>query len=317
MNLKTLNNIFLIFFSIFIGFFISEFVARKIGLGNPLLYKNDELIGYRLRANQSKKRFKNSKITIDYEGFRVDPNQINSKNAEIIVFVGDSVTYGGSYIDDSELFSSIYCKSNSGLICLNSGVNGWGTYNMGRFLSNFAIYSERIPHKFILVILPGDDLRNLNKISSLPYWTRSPKNPKAINELINFVLWKYRVPILMSNNIENKKEPIKESAIKRKTINQAWADLDRYIESSKSKVDVILTPPRYWFEQSKKFNSEIEMYDNYLSMLLSNPNVSKTCNLYYLNKKLYSYNDYVDSVHLSKDGHKKWANHIKSCLKEK
>ena len=107
MSLKKLNSIFLIFFSILLGFLICEFFARKSGLGNPLLYKADNLIGYRLRANQSEKRFGNSKITIDYEGFRIDPNQIKDNKAENIIFVGDSVTYGGSYIDDTELFSSI------------------------------------------------------------------------------------------------------------------------------------------------------------------------------------------------------------------
>ena len=35
-----------------------------------------------------------------------------------------------------------------------------------RFISNFSLYSKRIPSKFILVILPGDDERNLKDIKS-------------------------------------------------------------------------------------------------------------------------------------------------------
>ena len=49
-------------------------------------------------------------------------------------------------------------------------------------------------------------------------------------------------------------------------------------------------------------------------VISKNPNVSKTCNLYTFIKFDYSKTDYVDSVHLSKSGHKKWAKHIKLCL---
>jgi len=314
MNLKNLNNTFLISFSILLGFLICEFFAIKLGLGNPLLYKDDKLIGYRLRANQTKKRFQNSKITIDYEGFRIDPNQIKDNNAENIIFVGDSVTHGGSYIDDSELFSSIYCKNNSKLHCLNAAVNAWGILNMARFISNFSIYSERVPSKFILVISPADELRNLTQLSSMPYWSKPPKNPKAINELINYILWRYRVSFLSSEIVENKKELLKKSEINSKTIQQAWKDLDNFIESSNSKVEVIITPPNKWFQEPKKSKKEIKSYDDYLSFISRNPKVSKTCNLYYYIKDEYSSYDYVDAVHLSKDGHKKWAEKIKSCL---
>ncbi len=316
MNLKRINNLFLTFFSISLGVLMCEIFARKVGLGDPLLYKKDTLIGYRLKANQSKKRFQNSNITTDYEGFRFDPNQAKNSKAEIIIFIGDSVTYGGSSIDDSELFSSLYCKNKSNLLCLNSGVNAWGTYNMGRFISNFSTYSERIPSKFILVILPGDDLRNFAKLSSLPYWSSSPKNPKAISELINFYLWKYGVPFLRSKVTQNQGELSKNFEIETKTIQQSWSDLNGYIKSSKFNVDVIVTPPKKWFQKSKEYKAEINSYDDYLLNLSKNQNVTKTCNLYYFIKDEYSSNDYVDSVHLSKNGHAKWAKQIKSCLSQ-
>ena len=132
-----------------------------------MLYKSDSLVGYRLRPNQSNKRFQNATVSTDSEGFRINPSDNKDLSSEVFVFVGDSVTYGGSYIDDSELFSSIICANRRESICLNSGINAWGTYNMGRFISNFSLYSNRIPSEFILVILPGDDQRNLKDIRSL------------------------------------------------------------------------------------------------------------------------------------------------------
>ena len=106
----------------------------------------------------------------------------------------------------------------------------------------------------------------------------------------------------------------KESNIESQTIKQSWQDLDNYIKSSQSKVEIILTPPKRWFEKSQQSQSDIKLYDEYLSMISQNQNVLKTCNLYYFVRDDYSSIDYVDSVHLSKSGHKKWAKYIKSCL---
>ncbi len=315
MNCKRIGASTLLFLaSISFGIIICEFAGRFIGLGNPLLYKSDTLVGYRLRPNQSNKRFQNAIVTVDSEGLRIDPSKKYDSSSEVLVFVGDSVTYGGSYIDDSELFSSIICANRSESICLNSGINAWGTYNMGRFISNFPLYSKRIPSKFILVILPGDDERNLKDIRSLPFWTKPPKNPKAINEIINYLFWKHLLPSLRSQKTFDQIDLSKENIIKYKTIQQSWYDLNNYLKSSISKVNIVITPPKRWFTDFEENKSDIEMYNNYLSMISENPNVSKTCNLYTFIKFDYSKTDYVDSVHLSKSGHKKWAKHIKSCL---
>ncbi len=300
--------------SISFGILICELAGRFIGLGNPLLYKSDTLVGYRLRPNQSNKRFQGAMVSTDSEGFRIDPSNKNNLSSEVFVFVGDSVTYGGSYIDDSELFSSIICANRSESICLNSGLNAWGTYNMGRFISNFSLYSNRLPSEFILVILPGDDERNLKGIRSLPFWTTPPKNPKAINEIINYVFWKDVLPSLRSQETVDQIDLSKKNIIKYKTIQHSWNDLNDYLKSSISKVNIVITPPKRWFTNLEENQSDINLYDKYLSTLSENPNVLKTCNLYAFIKNDYSETDYVDSVHLSKSGHKKWAKYIKSCL---
>ena len=56
---------------------------------------------------------------------------------------------------------------------------------MGRFISNFRLYSERKPERFILVILPGDEQRNFRSLSGTPYWENQPKFPEATNNAIN------------------------------------------------------------------------------------------------------------------------------------
>ena len=315
MNFKRFGTSTLLFLaSISFGIIICELAGRFIGLGNPLIYKSDSLVGYRLRPNQSNKRFQNAMVSTDSEGFRIDPFNKNDLSSDVFVFVGDSVTYGGSYIDDSEIFSSIICANRSKSVCLNSGINAWGTYNMGRFIANFSLYSNRVPTEFILVILPGDDERNLKDIRSLPFWTKPPKNPKAINEIINYLFWKNVIPSLRSQKNVDQIDLSKKNIIKYKTIQQSWNDLNNYLKSSISKVNIVITPPKRWLTDLEENKSDIELYNKYLSMISQNPNVSKTCNLYNFIKDDYSKTDYVDSVHLSKSGHKKWAKHINSCL---
>ena len=53
----------LFLFSIILGVTTCEIVARLIGLGDPILYDADPLIGYRLKPNQRTKRLKNSNTT--------------------------------------------------------------------------------------------------------------------------------------------------------------------------------------------------------------------------------------------------------------
>ena len=278
-----------------------------------MLYKSDSLVGYRLRQIKVIKDYKFA-VSTDFEGFRINPNIKNDPSSDLFVFVGDSVTYGGSYIDDTEIFSSIFCANRSKSICLNSGINAWGTYNMGRFISNFSLYSNRIPSEFILVILPGDDERNLKEINSLPFWTKNPKHPKAVNEILNYLFWKNIIPGLRSQGTDYQVDIPKEKIIKYRTIHNSWVDLNNYLKSSISKINLIITPPKRWFTNPEENQSDIELYDKYLHMLSKNPNITKTCNLYTFIKNDYSKNDFVDSVHLSKSGHKKWAKHIASCL---
>ena len=85
MKLKNfILNLFLTLISLSLGIVILEFFARSFGLGNPLLYKVDSLVGYRLKPNQSKLRRKNSKVTTDFEGFRINHTKKYQKNDNLL-----------------------------------------------------------------------------------------------------------------------------------------------------------------------------------------------------------------------------------------
>ncbi len=313
---KIILNTFISLTSIFLGIFICELAARKIGLGNPILYKADTLVGYRLKPNQSVVRRKKANITTDSEGFRIDNKKKINEDTKFIVFVGDSVTYGGSYIDNEDLFSSKYCSliNEKNINCLNSGINAWGLHNMSRLISNYNLYSSRKPIKFVLVILPGDEGRNFKNLSDTPFWSNKPKQPSALNEIVKFVTWKYFLPAIernsqkLSNNLVRKN---KEKVLIQKEV--VWEELKFTLEKSKYPIDIVITPPRRWFE-SESAEKEIKIYDKFLKDLSTLRNVKKTCNLYKSLKDDYENSFYTDGVHLAKKGHKIWAQKIFKCI---
>ena len=115
-NLLFLPSLFLM------GIILSESTGRLLGLGKPLLYRKDPLVGYRLQPNQNNRRRNNAMVTTDYEGFRVNTNVKKDSFKEIVVFVA-IVLHGGSYVDNSGLFTSLYCEVK---VLLNGGLNAWG-----------------------------------------------------------------------------------------------------------------------------------------------------------------------------------------------
>ena len=314
---KLLVNLSLIFIALGLGIFVCEQIGRYLGLGNPIIYKTDPIVGYRLKELQSKKRFKGAKVSSDFEGFRYDHTKEINSDTKYIIFVGDSVTYGGSYIDDKDLFSSRYCNLiNNNFHCLNNGVNSWGILNMGRFISNIDLYSKRNAEKFILVILPGDEARNLRSIRDTPFWDGDPRQPSAIMEVVRFLTLEKFVPNLSKENKKNKensKISRKEKDLNSIQRNLIWDELETLIEKSIYPIDIVITPPMSWFID-KDERKEIEKYDNLLKNISRINAVNKTCNLYKFISSEYDKDIYHDGVHLSKKGHELWAKKLKECL---
>lgn len=299
--------------SIGFGIIICELIGKSVGLGDPLIYEHDPIVGYRLKKLQSKTRFHGAKVSSDFEGFRFDSTKKITKETKYNIFVGDSVTYGGSYIDDQDLFSSIYCnKLPKDIQCLNNGINSWGVLNMGRFISNFDLYSKRIPERFILVILPGDEYRNFRSLSDTPFWNTSPREPSAINEVLRYLNSKYFITIL-GKKPEKDKNPIKRKELTDIQRDLIWDELEFLLQKSIYPIDIVITPPMSWFTDRNK-RKDIMKYDKLLNKISRLDSVKKTCNLYRYILSDFNKDIYHDGIHLSKRGHNLWAKNIYKCL---
>ena len=165
--------------------FVSDLVAKKyLGLGEPIVYDAHALWGYSPRENRQYTRFDGDIVSINNVGARgLEPWRQDGAN---ILFLGDSVTYGGSYIDDNQTFSSLTCASLPNWSCHNAGVNAYGILNMVAR----SRYDSRINDAPIRIFtfISGDFDRGLRKSETAHFILRdAPSYFSGLWEIMNFI----------------------------------------------------------------------------------------------------------------------------------
>ena len=145
-----------------------------MGLGGPVLYDSSPIYGYRPLPGKEYSRFYGETIKFNNLSLRAE-NDWDDKRENKILFLGDSVTYGGSYIDNKELFSCLAVKDFDDYESGNAGVNGWGVEN----IYGLVVESNFLPAQIYVTTLPeGDFHRGLTRLQGMPIFNNSPK--KAI-----------------------------------------------------------------------------------------------------------------------------------------
>lgn len=300
--------------SIGIGILIVELLSKFLGLGTPLLYEEDHLIGFRPRPNQMISRKKNTMVTINHEGFRISREQKSTDDIPI-VFVGDSVTFGGTSIDDKQIFSHIICEQLKLKGCLNGAVNGWGTPNMGRLIRNLSFYTRRPIKQVILVILPGDDERNLAQLKGSPFWGNYPLLKSGLIELTAFLIKLHLIPALESKDNVNNLTVSSIESRRWASRQQHWDELRIQLEKSSIPIMLAVSPPLNWFTEPEAKQREKLFTNLQTSKTKATTKVQKICNII---DKLPKTNKpqlwFVDNSHLSIEGHQAWATALERCI---
>ncbi len=165
--------------SLLILFVLVEYVLRIFaGLGNPIIYQANPFYGYRPAPNQEVSRFAGAKIKINNLGLRANEDWDDDVKGKVL-FLGDSVTYGGSYIGNTQLFSYLALKGIEDYQSGNAGVNGWGV----EAIYGLVVESNFTPAEiYVTLLIEGDFYRHLSGIRGLPFWCRKPN--LAIEELL-------------------------------------------------------------------------------------------------------------------------------------
>ncbi len=291
--------IFISFF-IIVSIYLTELYLKYVGLGDPERYDSNYIYGYAPKENQRKERFKGSKISINELGLRT-PNSWNNSQKDKIIFIGDSITYGGSYIDDKEIFSYLVCLELKNYLCGNAGVNAYSIINMVMRSK----YDKRINNSevYIFTVAPGDFYREYVGSNTAHFYLNQKKFfLPAITEAISFIATRYDINNYISKrndtkNYNNKIELIDYS------IKLLKSEIGRLVESGK-KVRVFYTVEK----NDKNSNKEINSY--ILSQLLK----ANIKNFYSLEKVLSKDEYFYDSVHYNKKGHRVVAEKIISTF---
>ncbi|MBN1123568.1 MAG: hypothetical protein JXA82_01075 [Sedimentisphaerales bacterium] len=183
---------------------LAEIILRLAGLGKPILYDSNPFYGFRPLPNHTYIRFGGSRVAFNNLGLRTDTEWDDQRNNKIL-FLGDSVTYGGSYIDNTELFTSLIEQELLGYQCANGGVNAWGIEN----IYGLVMESEFMPAQVYVTVVPeGDFYRGLTRCQGMPFFNRSPGS--ALEELWRYFCWKqnnrrYKVWTAFANEEETYK----------------------------------------------------------------------------------------------------------------
>jgi lysophospholipase L1-like esterase len=112
-----------------------------------------------------------------------------------LLFLGDSVTFGGSYVDDAAVFPAVAgrrlaMRSGGRVEALDGGVNAWGPQNVLGLVGPDGAFPDGFESDvWILTLLEDDFGRDKTRIAEVPYLNVAPRT--AIEEVL--VVTAYRL----------------------------------------------------------------------------------------------------------------------------
>jgi hypothetical protein len=278
-------------------FILNVSISHLFGLGNPVIYDDNPIYGYRPLPNQEMIRLNGKRIKINNLGLRCNTDWDTLKENKIL-FLGNSVTYGGSYIDNDELFSTLVTKNTKQFIGASGGVNGWGIGNIHGLVIKNNFYPAK---NYVSVLLEGDFHRGISTIGGNYFTTKKPYS--AIHEVANHYLTKY----LQSQNGHFTGDFIKNHRMKLLVQENSVRELKQIDDTLKLKGfkhTILISPSADQVFRNQPIDHELK-------------NISKHYGLKFIylvddlkKEKLVEKDIFHDSVHLEAEGHKIWAKYI-------
>lgn len=286
--------------SLILIIFITELYLKSIGLGDPVRYDTNYIYGYAPKINQKKQRLDGAKVSINDFGLR-SIYDWNNNNKDKIIFIGDSITYGGSYIDDTKIFSHLVCETLKEYLCGNAGVNAYSIINMVMR----SRYDKRLKeaNKIVFLVAPGDFYREYANSDTAHFYLNNKQFfLPGITEALSFVSTKYDINKYISKKDDTKISKNEED-LADYSINILISEIKRLEKSNK---DVYLF---YTIEKNDK-KSLNQNNSNILNKLAK----TVTNKFYVLDEILNKDEFFFDNVHYSKKGHSTVAEFIISVL---
>jgi hypothetical protein len=137
-----------------------EIVLRfGLGLGNPILIEPDSACSYILKPDQDVRRFF-VHTHINHYGMRSDEVILPRKAGALrIMFVGDSLTYGTTQVDQQKIFTELLHRELPGIVhqpveVLNASAGAWAPDNELSYILSRGIFQSDL----VLLVLNDGDL---------------------------------------------------------------------------------------------------------------------------------------------------------------
>lgn len=272
------------------------------GLGNPVIYESHPVYGYRPEPNQMVSRKKHDMVQINNLGLRATKDWDQSNTKHKILFLGDSVTYGGSYITNEQLFSTLAVEWLPGYESGNAGVNGWGVNNVCALVTEMNFLPADI---YVSVFPEGDFYRGLSRIGGQPFWTTKPRY--ALEELFHYFMYKIQLRQMPPTHFYrlNSQDKAHIASIAVRNLKSMDDFLRRH-----GKTHLIYISP------SRSEMLELQTEDMALKRLFKDYDLKVS----YLKDRIGNQTPDVkvffhDEIHLSVEGHQQWAKMIEPDLK--
>ena len=297
--------------SIFLSMILIESSLRVLGLHKNIEYYTSSVYGYYKEKNQTIIK-KNNKISLDELGNRNDKkNTFQNSN---LFFLGDSVTYGGSAVSDNELFTYLVAKKLKKNY-LNISANGWGIPNIINYVDSNNFIKEN--STYILVCISDCFTRNLRRREQNFFFGENSK-------FATFNFFKYIVFQLNDHFLQNPYDHVvdydRDNSHTIKYSINLLKQFDDRISGANSNLIILYSPylKDYKYKISDGnpiFKQDIknQIFKNSKKVNLKIIDISRKLNK---NQPDQFRKNYIDKVHLSKEGHSLYADIILKVLNE-
>jgi hypothetical protein len=171
--------------AVLIALVCTELLLRWYGAGNPVLYETSPLYGFRPLPNQTTRRWDGNVIHINNLGLRANADWDSTVDNKVL-FLGNSVTFGGSYVSNDDLFSERVTAGNPRWVPGDGGVNGWGVENVYGLVADAHFHRARV---YVTVLIEDDFYRGFRHKAPI---LRESKPRFAIQVLLPTVIDRIR-----------------------------------------------------------------------------------------------------------------------------
>jgi hypothetical protein len=279
----------------------AEIYLRSLGLGDPILFYTNDTYRYAPQPNQRQSRWRGAEVTIDSKGLRGVEDWTTRADVKIL-FVGDSVTWAGTYIGDKDTFAHGVCErleqtTGRSFVCGNAGVNQYGTDNMAARIRARGINDESI---LVVTLISHDTLRGLAGPEGFFHATERPPPPfRAVWEAGSYVAWR-------TAQYFRGHESIKDPGIPDRSLDNLFAAI-RETQRPDRKVLIVHSP----------LENELNAPPNALTLRVRSRLAGSGFDILDLYPDMAAANAkdfYYDGVHLDVAGHRLYADRIAARL---